>query len=650
MDLQGALDGFETEDRAPVKVAGVIVDADLAHLDRPLDYEIPDELAEGVVPGVLVRVRLAGRRLPGWVVDVRTERPLHRLNPIETLVSRLPIAPAGIIAAARRIADRNVATLSQTLSLALPARHAATEKAFLSEPRGEAPKPGPPEGGAWAAHPAGPALLKHLGEGGAPRAVWTALGPSRDERLVELVAATASTGRGVLLVVPTAAQAESFSRLLEDSLRTPIGLVDADSSAAERYRLHLEAMAGGVRVVVGTRSAAWTPLKDLGLIIVWDDGDDRLRERRAPRCDALDVAVARTLVEGCALVVGSYSRSVKAQALVASSWAVSLAEELPTRRACTPRVRVLDDIDAAAAGGAGSSRIPPQVTRTIRESLEQGPVLVHVASAGYVAVVSCERCRAIARCPACQGPLRMDAEGGVSCRWCGRPARDWRCRSCSGTRLRNARIGSERTGEEIARAMPSSSVLVSSSTHRITRRIPDSPRIVVATAGAEPTAEGGYAGLIILDARAIAGRAELWAPEEALRRWFNVLALARPGAPALVSGGVEPAMAQALIRFDPVDYAQRLLDERAALGYFPAKTLIAVDGDAADVAAVARGAGGELIGTLPLDAQATTVRALIRAEPAERDRVLAQLAAVQAHRSSRKLPPVRLSVNPPELF
>ncbi len=100
--MQGALEGFE-EDSAPIRVAGVIVDADLAHLDRPLDYEIPEELADRVEVGVLVRVRLAGRRMNGWVLNVRTEHPIHRVNPIEAVVSALPLVTPEIFAAARRI-------------------------------------------------------------------------------------------------------------------------------------------------------------------------------------------------------------------------------------------------------------------------------------------------------------------------------------------------------------------------------------------------------------------------------------------------------------------------------------------------------------------------------------------------------------------
>lgn len=112
-------------------------------------------------------------------------------------------------------------------------------------------------------------------------------------------------------------------------------------------------------------------------------------------------------------------------------------------------------------------------------------------------------------------------------------------------------------------------------------------------------------------------------------------------------------MAQALIRFDPVDYAQRLLDERTALGYFPAKTLIAIDGPGPDVAAVAQAAQAEVIGTIPLgsdDEQAPRARALVRCDHADSAKVFANIWAVMQHRSSKRLPPLRLTVNPPELF
>jgi len=663
---QGALIDLGGASPAPVAIARVLVDIDLPHLDHPLDYAVPDELADSARPGRLVRVRLGGAKRSGWIVE-RADSTDHigSLQPLLSVASDAPVVSPQMLRLARYLADRTVSTASQVLSLAVPARHAATERQVLA--RGaEAPDAAEavaaPGGGTWSSHPGGDALLRRLAEGRSPRAVWTALAPTRDRQLADAVVATRASGRSVVVVAPTSVQADQAAHVLADALgRDAVTLSSAELPPAERYRIHLEALDGRVRVVVGTRSAVWTPVRDLGLMVVWDDGDDRLQEQRAPRVGALDVAVARAHLEGAGLLAGAFARSVKAQALVRSGWAASLTPERHTLRASTPRVHVADDLDADREGAGGASRLPPRAQQLIRSRLADGPVLIQVPSAGYVPVVSCERCRAVARCARCGGTLSMAGDRSVRCTWCGRDAQDWRCPHCAGTRLRAVRVGSDRTGEELGRAFPGVPLTVSSSTREITRSIGAEPRLVIATPGAEPLAQDGYAAGLVLDARAIAGRPELWAPEEALRRWMGALSLVRPGAPAVVLGGVEPALGQALVRWDPVDLADRLLDERAALGFFPVTTVVALDGPSDDVQDVATRSGGELMGVVPLPAGAAgargvpagedaPVRALVRAPRENSSELLGALSRTQQHRAAHRLPLVRVTVNPPELF
>lgn len=246
----------------------------------------------------------------------------------------------------------------------------------------------------------------------------------------------------------------------------------------------------------------------------------------------------------------------------------------------------------------------------------------------------------------------------MTCSWCARTSQTWRCPHCSGTELRAARVGSTRTAEEIARNLPDASVLESSAAHRISRQLPARPTVVVATPGAEPEVDGGYAAAIILDAHALAGRTELWAPEEAARRWLNALSLVRPGHPGLVVGTIPDALGQALVRWAPTDYADRLLDEREALGFFPAMTMVALDGPAAQVRQVAeqviREGGAELVGTVVRPAtregEENEVRTLVRTPLAGAASMLAVLTDIRRSRSARKVPLVKMSVNPPELF
>ncbi|MGO3796921.1 MAG: primosomal protein N', partial [Pauljensenia sp.] len=373
----------------PVEVARVLVDVDLPQLDRPLDYSVPEGLSADAQPGRLVRVRLAGRKTNGWIVSRDRVAPGGRtLQPLLSVVSDVQVVTPTVLSLARSLADRNVSTASQVLSLAVPARHAATERAVLAEPDPEALPVETPDPATWTDHPGGAALLGHLSRGESPRAVWTALPTTRDAQLVALVRAVRASGRAVLVIAPTNAQVDDLRSILAADLGTEqVVSVSAEDTPAQRYRVHLEGLLGRVHVVVGTRSAVWCPVRDLSLLVVWDDGDDRLVEQRAPHLGALDVAVARAHLEGAGLVAGAFSRSTKAQALVQAHWAASLLPERGALRASTPRVWVPDDFDREREGAASAAHLPPSAQRLVRRQLAAGPVLVQVPLSGYVPVV-----------------------------------------------------------------------------------------------------------------------------------------------------------------------------------------------------------------------------------------------------------------------
>ena len=656
---QGMLDGFDQPRSRAADIARVLVDVDLPHIDRPLDYVVPDKLIDEAEVGRAVRVRFSGTRVDGWIVERTRREVLNDAAQIESVVSSIPVLTPALYESARRIASRFLATTSQVLSLAIPPRHARGEKAAVEAHESAWPSvEAPTVSEGWAAYSAGEALLHRLAAGQSPRAVVTALRPRMRACLSDAVAATVSSGRSVIIVTATGEDAARYARVLEEDLGVPVALTGGEVSPEERYRIHAAATLGRLPIVVGTRSAAWVPCAKLGLIVICDDGDDRLRERRFPRCDVLDVAVQRCAVEGAGLLVASFARSVKAQALVRSGWAVSLDPVPGALRDATPRVHLHGATEAEREGASGHMRIPQAALRIIRQGLREGPVLIQVAASGYWPTVVCRRCGERARCRHCSGPLAVTSGGEVSCSWCARSSQTWRCPHCSGTELRAARVGSTRTAEEIARNLPDASVLESSAAHRISRQLPARPTVVVATPGAEPDVDGGYAAAIILDAHALAGRTELWAPEEAARRWLNALSLVRPGHPGLVVGTIPDALGQALVRWAPTDYADRLLDEREALGFFPATTMVALDGPAAQVRQVAeqviREGGAELVGTIVRPAtregEENEVRTLVRTPLAGAGSMLAVLTDIRRSRSARKVPLVKMSVNPPELF
>ncbi|HEY7145287.1 MAG TPA: primosomal protein N' [Streptosporangiaceae bacterium] len=645
------------------------VDVPLAHLDRPFDYQVPESMSADAIAGCRVRVRFAGRLTGGFLLE-RAAASEHggALAFLERVVSAEPVLTAEVAGLARAVADRYAGTLADVLRLAIPPRHARAEAAGpAGHAPGRPPRPGP---GNWARYRAGRSFLTAVYEGRRPHAAWTALpGPHWPREIAVAAATAAAAGRGALIVVPDARDLgqvdEALTGLLGPGRHVCLA---AGLGPAERYRRWLAILRGEAAIVAGNRSAMFAPVAALGLVAIWDDGDDLHEEPRAPYPHAREVLALRAHRAGAAALIGGFTRTAEATQLVASGWARALQADRAVVRASMPQVAAAgDDAELARDEAARSARVPSLALRTAREALAAGPVLIQVPRRGYVVATRCARCHAAARCPACGGPLSLPAEqAAASCRWCAAAAARWSCPQCGGARLRAAVTGAGRTAEELGRAFPSVPVRRSGG-DSVLDSVPAAPAVVVATPGAEPRADGGYAAAVLLDGWALLSRASLRAAEEALRRWLNAAALVRAG-PAggkvvVVAAAALPAV-QALIRWDPVTHAERELAERRELGFPPAIRMASLTGSQEAVAGLLAAAdlpgGADVLGPVPVPPGGAPraapggpqdVRALVRVARADGRALAAALQAGQAIRSARKEPgPVRLQLDPAELI
>ncbi|MCC3274857.1 primosomal protein N' [Arthrobacter sp. zg-Y20] len=573
-------------------IARVLLDSPLPHLDRPFDYLVPVELDADAVSGARVKVRFGGQELPGFITERTAEADTTaRLMPLGKVISPQPVLTPQILRLAEAVAARYAGTVHDVLRVAIPPRAARVDKEFTARKNaaddGETATPaapgkadGPEGAGAnpLARYPHGPRFLTHLAAGHSPRAVLSSLGGYGPQdwpaEIAEAVRSTLISGRGAVVVVP---DNKDLARL-QAALTARIGAdafvrLTAEDGPTPRYRSFLKLLHGDVRVAIGTRSAAYAPVTDLGLAVLWDDADDLHAEQRAPYQHARDVLLLRTELENCALLLASHSRSTEAQRLVASGWAAGIAAERSTVRGHAPRVvSTSDSFTMERDPLAARARIPHTAWKAAQDGLTRGPVLVQVARTGFSPALACQDCREPARCRHCSGPLGLASRNGIpACRWCGRPEPMWHCGNCGGTQLRGSTAGAGRTAEELGRAFPSTTVISSAGDH-VRAEIPDAPALVVATPGAEPVAAGGYAAAILLDGNAMLSRESLRAGEDTLRRWFSAAALVRPaGEKGLVVVTADDGTTVGhLLRWDPAGAAERELALRQELGLPPA--------------------------------------------------------------------------------
>ncbi|MEV4457784.1 primosomal protein N' [Microbispora sp. NPDC049633] len=287
------------------------------------------------------------------------------------------------------------------------------------------------------------------------------------------------------------------------------------------------------------------------------------------------------------------------------------------------------DVHRAGGGGTGPAGG--------RARMLAEPVLVESPSTG----------------PVCSGPLALRGGHAVPyCRWCGRIAGDWRCPSCGGTGVRAVIVGARRTAEELGRAFPSVAVRTSGR-DGVLATVSGAPALVVATPGAEPVPDGGYAAAVLLDGWALLGRPDLRAAEEALRRWTNAAALLRPAGELVVLADAAVPAVQALLRWDPVTFSERELDERAELGFPPAVRMATLTGPAAAIRETLADAvlppGAQILGPVPVEGGPE--RAMVRV-PRHLGSALARaLKGASGVRSARKAPDVvRVNIDPLDLI
>ncbi len=580
--------GAALADQLPI--AQVVIDSDVPLLDRLFDYQVPQELADLAQPGTRVRVDFSGQKVNGYIRRrIKQSSYTGSFKPLEQVISPLVVVNEQTFELAEMLAQRYASPLANVLRLAIPRRLMSLEQAYLAAPAGQPENPRYPteaDLSAFLSYRGAGQFFADLKAGRPVRAVLPVLPAaahtSWEDLLARALLAAASQGRGALAVLPDVRDVKKLEFALEQLVtKADFAILTSQQKPAEQYSAFLKVLYGQVSIVIGTRTAAFAPLQNIGLLICWDDGNSNLLERHSPYCHAREILLLRASQHKSSLLLAGYALSTEAARLVRSGWAQLLTAPAELVKEKTPLVRSTgNSFELARDPLAAFARIPQLAFEQARQALERGPVLVQVSRSGYIPSLSCQQCRMPVRCGECRGPVAFSSQqSSPHCRWCGKIIQDWVCPQCQGKSWRIAAAGALRTAEELGRAFPNISVISSSGDH-IIDNVSDQPALVVATPGAEPRAAAGYAAALLLDANSMLYRDSLRAPENAVRTWLNAAALVRPrsqGGIVVITAASSPAL-NALSRWVPAQFAMRELEERAELGLPPAVRTAAITG------------------------------------------------------------------------
>ncbi len=403
-----------------------------------------------------------------------------------------------------------------------------------------------------------------------------ATGSGKTEVYLQAIARVLQAGRQALVLVPEIGLAPQTLKRLQQRFHVPIAELHSSVSDGERERSWLMAARGEARIVIGTRLSIFTPMPDLGLIVVDEEHDLSFKQQEGLRYSARDLALVRASRAGIPVILGSATPSLETLHNAMQGRYQHLRITRRAGDARPPRVEVINLRNQSLTAG-----LAPHTLQRIQQTLNNGQqVLVFLNRRGYAPALLCHQCGWHADCNHCDSRMTLHQRPHhLRCHQCDtqRPV-PRKCPSCHSPQLVHQGQGTEKAEESLATQFPATEVLRvdrdSMSRKNAMKALSEKvmlgePCILV---GTQMLAKGHHFPnvtlVVILDADQGLMSADFRGPERMGQLIVQVAGRAGrgdlPGEVLIQSHKPEHPLLQVLIGHGYHPYAQQLLAERQA--------------------------------------------------------------------------------------
>lgn len=564
-------------------------------LDVPLrrffDYRVPDgEAVSQADIGLRVRVPFGKRSRIGIVVDLPqgSDWPVEQIKPLEAVLRDVPALPPDWFRLCEFCADYYQAPIGEVMLSTLPATLRRIDPPKARAARAAARPPAPAE--APELTPDQAAILDDIDaqpEGFNAYLLHGVTGSGKTEIYLRLIARMLERGRQVLLLVPEINLTPQLeARVLARFPEAGLVSLHSELTEAARARNWRAAFEGRARIVLGTRLSIFTPMPDLGLIVVDEEHDASFKQQDGMRYSARDVAVFRAHALGIPVLLGSATPSLESWANATDARAAGRYRllSLPARAVAKAKLPTIQRIDTRREKLVdGLSGI---LLEAIEARLRRGEQsLVFLNRRGYAPVLTCTGCGWISRCRRCAANLVLHlADHRLRCHHCGYETRIPRqCPDCGNQDIQPFGRGTQRLETALAERYPEARIL------RVDR---DSARSRKQWEALVEKIHGGEADILVgtqmlakghdfpkltlvgaLGADAALFAADWRAPERLFAQLMQVSGRAGraelPGEVLIQTQYPEHPLYAALVRHDYAGFADAQLKEREQAGFPP---------------------------------------------------------------------------------
>ncbi len=284
-------------------------------------------------------------------------------------------------------------------------------------------------------------------------------GSGKTEVYMELIAHAAAKGKQCILLIPEIALTFQTVRRFYERFGDRVSILHSRLSPAERSDQLERAKNGGIDIMIGPRSALFTPFSNLGFIIVDEEHESSYKSETVPKYHARDAAIARAGLAGASVILGSATPSVDSYYRAMSGEYRLLVMQKRAQDAALAECEVADLRAELRAGNR--SILSMRLQELIEDRLaKKQQVMLFLNRRGLAGFVSCRACGSVLRCPHCDVSLSQHKNGRLVCHYCGyETPMVKQCPSCGSGYIGGFKAGTQKIQEMTQKRFPNARVL-----------------------------------------------------------------------------------------------------------------------------------------------------------------------------------------------
>ena len=446
------------------KYADIIIDISHEAVDRSFQYIIPEQLEDCIDIGSPVDIPFGkgNRTRKGYVIRI-TEKPdydVTKLKEISALSKKGIRVEENLIKLAVWMKNRYGCTMATALATVMPVKESVRKVATRVEEQ-ELEIDNPP---VMDLNEEQSALVEEftsdLNEGKCNTYLLKGVtGSGKTEVYISCIKEVIKQGRQAIVLIPEIGLTYQNVSRFKQHFGNRIAVFNSKQSKGEKYRELEKVKQGEADVVIGPRSALFSPFAKLGLIVIDEEHDDAYKSEQTPRYHAREVALKRAQIENCPVILGSATPSLesymRARQNIYRLWTLNAR----AKGATLSEVSIVDMRDELHKGNR--SIVSTQLASLIEDRLQRKEqIMLFINRRGYNSFVSCRECGDAIMCPKCDVSLSLHGNGRLMCHYCGYTMQmPKECPSCKSKMIAGFGTGTQKVEEEINKLFPSAKTI-----------------------------------------------------------------------------------------------------------------------------------------------------------------------------------------------